>query len=47
MTTCGNRLRLGPLPKSETAKLTFVCSTKLKNDLDVYAALHSQMHGEC
>ncbi|OJX27939.1 MAG: hypothetical protein BGO74_06490 [Burkholderiales bacterium 68-12] len=40
------KLRLGPLPKSETIKLTFTCSASLKNDLDRYAALHTQTYGE-
>jgi len=39
-------LRLGPLPKTETVKLTFTCSASLKNDLDRYAALHAQTYGE-
>ena len=34
-----NKLRLGPLPKSETVKLTFACPASLKADLDPYAAL--------
>lgn len=41
-----NKLRLGPLPKSETVKLTFVCPADLKADLDRYAALHAQTYGE-
>lgn len=40
------RLRLGPLPKTETVKLTFTCSASLKSDLDRYAALHTQTYGE-
>jgi hypothetical protein len=40
------RLRLGPLPKTESIKLTFVCSASLKADLDRYAALHAQTYGE-
>lgn len=39
-------LRLGPLPKSETVKLTFSCSVELKVLLERYAALHSQTYGE-
>lgn len=42
--TC--KLRLGPLPKTETVKLTFTCSASLKSDLDRYAALHAQTYGE-
>lgn len=39
------RLRLGPLPKTETVKLTFICSAELKATLERYAELHSQAHG--
>jgi hypothetical protein len=35
MTT--NKLRLGPLPKTETVKLTFACPASLKQDLERYA----------
>lgn len=41
-----NRLRLGPLPRSESVKLTFACPVSLKADLDRYAALHAQTYGE-
>ncbi len=44
MTT--RKLRLGPLPKTESTKLTFACSASLKDDLDRYAALHAQTYGE-
>lgn len=44
MTT--RKLRLGPLPKTESTKLTFVCPASLKADLDRYAALHAQTYGE-
>ena len=40
------KLRLGPLPKTESVKLTFACPTGLKADLDRYAALHAQAYGE-
>jgi hypothetical protein len=40
------KLRLGPLPKTESIKLTFACPTSLKADLDRYAALHVQTYGE-
>ena len=40
------KLRLGPLPKLESTKLTFVCPASLKADLDRYAALHAQAYGE-
>jgi hypothetical protein len=41
-----NKLRLGPLPKTENLKLTFTCPANLKADLERYAALHSQAYGE-
>ncbi|HBO2722946.1 TPA: DUF2274 domain-containing protein, partial [Pseudomonas aeruginosa] len=31
------KLRLGPLPKTESVKLTFACPASLKADLDRYA----------
>lgn len=40
------KLRLGPLPKIESVKLTFTCPASLKADLDRYAALHAQTYGE-
>ncbi|ASI67918.1 MAG: DUF2274 domain-containing protein [Diaphorobacter nitroreducens] len=40
------KLRLGPLPKTESTKVTFSCPTNLKADLDRYAALHAQTYGE-
>ena len=46
MSTPTKKLRLGPLPKTESTKLTFVCSVGLKADLDRYAALHAQTYGE-
>lgn len=33
-----NKLRLGPLPKTENLKLTFTCPANLKADLERYAA---------
>ena len=41
-----HKLRLGPLPKTESVKLTFACPVSLKADLDRYAALHAQVYGE-
>lgn len=41
-----NKLRLGPLPKSEPVKLTVTLSAELKATLDRYAALHAQTYGE-
>ncbi|VVE82954.1 DUF2274 domain-containing protein [Pandoraea sputorum] len=40
------KLRLGPLPDTQTVKLTFACPIALKADLDRYAALHTQTYGE-
>ena len=39
-------LRLGPLPKTESTKITFSCPISLKAELDRYAALHAQAYGE-
>jgi hypothetical protein len=46
MSTVTHRLRLGPLPKTETVKLTFTCTVVLKAELERYAAMHSQAYGE-
>src|SRR5690606_8252752 len=46
ITMSTNKLRLGPLPKSESIKLTFACPVSLKADLDRYAKLHAQTYGE-
>ncbi len=40
------KLRLGPLPKTESIKLTFACPADLKAKLDRYAAMHAQTYGE-
>ena len=40
------KLRLGPVPKTKSVKMTFACPVSLKADLDRYAALHAQTHGE-
>ena len=40
-----DRLRLGPLPKTETVKLTITLSTELKTNLERYAAEHSKLYG--
>lgn len=40
------KLRLGPLPKTESVKVTFQCQAGLKADLDRYAALHARTYGE-
>jgi hypothetical protein len=41
-----NKLRLGPLPKTEPVKLTITLPAELKATLDRYAALHAQTYGE-
>ncbi|VVE57452.1 hypothetical protein PHO31112_05196 [Pandoraea horticolens] len=46
MSASTKKLRLGPLPDTQTVKLTFTCSASLKADLDRYAALHAQTYGE-
>ena len=46
MRSSPKKLRLGPLPDTQTVKLTFSCPTGLKADLDRYAALHAQTYGE-
>ncbi len=40
------KLRIGPLLKAESTKVTFSCPTSLKAELDRYAALHAQTYGE-
>ena len=44
--SASRKLRLGPLPKTESVKLTFSCPVTLKADLDRYAAQHAQIYGE-
>jgi hypothetical protein len=46
VTTSTHKLRLGPLPKTESVKLTFTCPVVLKAELERYAAIHSQAYGE-
>lgn len=41
-----HQLKLGPLPKVVQVKVTFACPATLRADLDRYAALHAQAHGE-
>ncbi len=40
------KLRLGPLPRTETVKLTITLSIELKASLDRYADLHAQAWSE-
>jgi hypothetical protein len=46
MSISTSKLRLGPLPKTETVKVTIALTTALKADLVRYAALHAQTYGE-
>ena len=41
-----NKLRLGPLPKTEPGKLTVILSAGLEATLDRYAVLYAQTYGE-
>jgi hypothetical protein len=41
-----SRLSLGPLPNTTMVKLTVVLPSTLKDNLERYAALHAQTHGE-
>ncbi len=40
------KLRLGPLPRSEMVRLTVVLSASVKADLDRYAELYGAAYGE-
>ena len=46
MSESSSKLRLGPLPKTETVKLTIALTVRLKADLERYAELHAQAYGE-
>jgi hypothetical protein len=46
MSTSLSKLRLGPLPNTETIKMTIAMPVVLKTDLDRYAALHAKTYGE-
>jgi hypothetical protein len=39
------KLSLGPVPKAEFVKFTISISAELRETLDRYAALHSELHG--
>ena len=45
MSVSTRKLRLGPLPKTETVKITFTCTAVLRAELERYAAMHSQAYG--
>ena len=40
------KLRLGPLPKTESVRLTITLSAAVKADLDRYAELYAREYGE-
>jgi hypothetical protein len=40
------KLKLGPLPKNETVKVTIQLSGELKAKLEQYAQLHSEAFGQ-
>ena len=40
------KLRLGPLPKTETVRLTITLPAAIKADLDRYAELYGRAYGE-
>ena len=40
------KLRLGPLPKAKTVRLTVTLSAAVKTDLDRYAELYAAAYGE-
>ena len=46
MSISTSKLRLGPLPKIATVKITIALTTALKTDLERYAAQHAQTYGE-
>jgi hypothetical protein len=46
MSISTSKLRLGPLPKTATVKVTIALTTALKTDLERYAAQHAQTYGE-
>lgn len=41
-----DKLRLGPLPKTDTVRLTITVPAKVKADLDLYAELYAAAYGE-
>lgn len=41
-----SKLRLGPLPKNETVRLTIALPAQVKADLDRYAELYGAAYGE-
>lgn len=45
MSVSTGKLRLGPLPRIATVKVTIALTTALQADLERYAALHAQTYG--
>lgn len=45
MSKGASRLSLGALPRAEAVKLTITVPGELKAQLDVYAEVHSRLHG--
>ena len=41
-----SKLRLGPLPKTESVRLTITLPAAVKSDLDRYAELYAREYGE-
>lgn len=41
-----SNLKLGPLPKLGTVRVTITVPEPLKEELDLYAAEHGRLHGE-
>ena len=46
MSRDSGKLRLGPLPRTDSVKVTISLTGDLKQALEDYAAAHSQVHGE-
>lgn len=46
MSKLASRLSLGPLRSTATSRLTVVLPSTLKDSLERYAALHTQLYGE-
>ena len=46
MSSTTEKLKLGPLPRSEIVKLTIGTPVELKGTLDRYAVAHSRIHGD-
>lgn len=40
------KLSLGPLPRTDSVKVSFTCPATLKAELDRYALVHGQTYGD-